>query len=61
VLYKHIHVIIVKQLLKQNIMRFTNHFFTVLVLLVVVVTSYAQISIFPYQKGFEADFGDWQQ
>lgn len=42
-------------------MRFTNHFFAVLFVLFSAFTSYAQISTFPYQEGFETGFGDWQQ
>lgn len=42
-------------------MRSTKHFFALLVLLSVVITSQAQVTTFPYQEGFETDFGDWQQ
>ena len=42
-------------------MRFYKYAFTFLMLFGLTVASQAQITSFPYQEGFESDFGDWQQ
>ncbi|MCD4730784.1 MAG: T9SS type A sorting domain-containing protein [Bacteroidales bacterium] len=42
-------------------MRTIKHFFTTITLFSIVLSSHAQITSFPYQEGFETDFGDWQQ
>ncbi len=42
-------------------MRSIKHFFTVHLMLLIAFSSYAQVTTFPYQEGFETDFGDWQQ
>lgn len=38
-----------------------KHFFALLSLLSFVFTINAQVTTFPYQEGFESDFGAWQQ
>ena len=42
-------------------MRSIKHIFATLALLSFVFTSDGQVTSFPYQEGFESDFGDWQQ
>ena len=42
-------------------MRFANFLFSIFFLISIVISSQGQITSFPYQEGFESDFGDWQQ